>query len=89
MRTSSTAVGGFVLGGIVLVVGAILFFGGLRLFTPTLRAVVFFPTPVAGLTVGAPVTFSFTASDPDGDAVDYVWFFGDGDKFCIQPHRNH
>lgn len=57
MRTSSTAVGGFVLGGIVLVVGAILLFGGLRLFTPTLRAVVFFPTPVAGLTVGAPVTF--------------------------------
>jgi paraquat-inducible protein B len=29
----------------------------LRLFTPTLRAVVFFPNSVAGLTVGAPVTF--------------------------------
>ncbi len=57
MRTSSAAVGGFVLVGIVLVVGAILLFGGLRLFTPTLRAVVLFPTSVAGLTVGAPVTF--------------------------------
>ena len=57
MKTTPAAVGGFVLGGLILTVLAILFFGGMRLFTPTLRAVVFFPTSVAGLTVGSPVTF--------------------------------
>ncbi|CCG42966.1 MlaD family protein [Magnetospirillum molischianum] len=57
MKASPTAVGGFVLGGLLLAVAAILFLGGMRLFTPTLGAVVFFPTSVAGLTVGAPVTF--------------------------------
>jgi len=57
VKASPAAVGSFVLGGLTLAVLAILFFGGLRLFTPSLRAVVFFPTSVAGLTVGAPVTF--------------------------------
>ena len=57
MKASPAAVGGFVLGGLALAVVAILFFGGMRLFTATLRAVVFFPTSVAGLTVGSPVTF--------------------------------
>ena len=57
MKASPAMVGGFVLGGLALAVLAILFFGGMRLFTPTLRAVVFFPTSVAGLTVGSPVTF--------------------------------
>jgi paraquat-inducible protein B len=57
MKASPVIVGGFVLGGLTLAVIAILFFGGLHLFTPTLRAVVFFPTSVAGLTVGSPVTF--------------------------------
>ena len=57
MKASPAAVGGFVLGGLTLAVLAILFFGGMRLFTPALRAVVFFPTSVAGLTVGSPVTF--------------------------------
>jgi paraquat-inducible protein B len=57
VKASPAAVGSFVLGGLTLAVLAILLFGGLRLFTPSLRAVVFFPTSVAGLTVGAPVTF--------------------------------
>lgn len=57
MSSNPTVVGGFVLGGLGIAVLAILFLGGLRLFTPTLGAVVFFPTSVAGLTVGAPVTF--------------------------------
>ena len=57
MKATPAAVGGFVLGGLALAALAILFFGSLRLFTTTLRAVVFFPTSVAGLTVGAPVTF--------------------------------
>ena len=52
----ATAVGGFVLGALALGVGAILLFGGTRLFTTNLRVVVFFQDSVAGLAVGAPVT---------------------------------
>lgn len=50
-------IGAFVLGGLGLVVAAVLFFGGGRLFERTMRAVVFFEGSVAGLGVGAPVTF--------------------------------
>src|ERR1700733_7919094 len=52
----STAVGAFILGGAALGVVAILAFGGTRLFTKSLRVVVFFNDSVAGLEVGAPVT---------------------------------
>jgi paraquat-inducible protein B len=58
MRTARPAVvGGFVLGALALAVGAILFFGGTRVLAPTVRAVVFFEGSVAGLEMGAPVTF--------------------------------
>jgi len=57
MITRPAAVGGFILGAIALGVAAILFFGGLRLFSSTSRAVVFFGESLAGLEVGAPVTF--------------------------------
>lgn len=50
-------VGGFVLGALALVVAGILFFGGTSLFQKTTRAVIFFEGSVAGLDVGAPVTF--------------------------------
>lgn len=50
-------VGGFVLGAIALTVAGILFFGGTRLFTRSATAVVFFNGSIAGLDVGAPVTF--------------------------------
>jgi paraquat-inducible protein B len=50
-------IGGFVLSGLAFGVAAILLFGGLRLFSTTERAVVLFPGSVAGLAVGAPVTF--------------------------------
>lgn len=50
-------VGGFVLGALALGVAAILFFGSLRLFSHTERFVVFFHGSLAGLDVGAPVTF--------------------------------
>ncbi len=53
----SLAVGIFVLGGLALGAAAILVFGGMHLFTPTLAAVTYFPGSVAGLAVGAPVTF--------------------------------
>ena len=51
------AVGGFVLGGLVLALAAILVFGGLHLFTKTARVMVYFDGSVAGLAVGSPVTF--------------------------------
>lgn len=50
-------VGGFVLGALALTVAAVIFFGGTRLFTKTARAIAFFSGSVAGLEVGAPVTF--------------------------------
>jgi paraquat-inducible protein B len=50
-------VGAFVLGALGLGIGAILVFGGMRLFTRTTQLVVVFPDSVAGLAVGSPVTF--------------------------------
>jgi paraquat-inducible protein B len=46
-----------VLGGVALLVGAILLFAGLHLGTPQFHAVTYFKGSVAGLDVGAPVTF--------------------------------
>ncbi|MGE0370689.1 MAG: MlaD family protein [Gammaproteobacteria bacterium] len=45
------------LGALVLVVVGILFFGGTRIFERTQRAVINFEGSIAGLDVGAPVTF--------------------------------
>lgn len=50
-------VGGFVLGALALGVLAILIFGGSNLFAKNLRVVVVFKDSIAGLDVGAPVTF--------------------------------
>lgn len=50
-------VGAFILGAIGLAAGGILFFGGTKMFAKTLHAVAFFSESVAGLEVGAPVTF--------------------------------
>jgi paraquat-inducible protein B len=50
-------VGAFILGALALAVAAILFLGGSRLLGTTSTAVTFFDQSVAGLEVGAPVTF--------------------------------
>lgn len=50
-------VGAFVLGALGLGIGAILVFGGMRIFTRTQQFVLVFPDSVAGLSVGSPVTF--------------------------------
>jgi paraquat-inducible protein B len=57
MVARPAVVGGFILGALALGVAAILLFGGSWLFARTARAVVFFEGSVAGLDVGAPVTF--------------------------------
>jgi paraquat-inducible protein B len=50
-------VGSFILGALALGALAILTFGGLNLFAKNLRLVVVFKDSIAGLEVGAPVTF--------------------------------
>jgi paraquat-inducible protein B len=57
MVERQTAIGAFVLGGIVLALGAIVLFGNLRFWSPTTRAAVIFEGSISGLSVGAPVTF--------------------------------
>ena len=58
MRTDRhTTVGAFVLGGIVLALAAVVLFGKFSLFNPSIRAAIVFQDSIAGLSVGAPVTF--------------------------------
>lgn len=57
IRSKSVVVGGFILGALALGVIAILAFGGMNLFADKLRVVVVFNDSIAGLDVGAPVTF--------------------------------
>jgi paraquat-inducible protein B len=56
-RPSPTLIGVFVLGALGLVVAGVLFFGAATLRENRLVGVSFFDTSVAGLRVGAPVTF--------------------------------
>ena len=57
MAARPAIVGGFVLGALALAATAVILFGGSRLFATTSLAVIFFEGSVAGLDVGAPVTF--------------------------------
>lgn len=56
-RPSPTAIGAFVLGALLLIAAAVAFFGGSTLWAQRLQAVSFFDSSVAGLQIGAPVTF--------------------------------
>ena len=56
-RPSATLIGVFVLGALGLIAAAILFFGSGTLFTQRFTAVSYFTGSVAGLQIGAPVTF--------------------------------
>lgn len=53
---SPMAVGGFVLGGLVLMIGGILWFGGKNYFQPKVNFVVYFDSSLNGLMIGAPVS---------------------------------
>jgi len=57
MADRQATIGAFVLGGIILGLGAIIFFGNFRLFQPIETAAVVFQGSISGLSVGAPVTF--------------------------------
>lgn len=56
-QNHAKVVGSFVIGGAMLLVLAVLLFGKGALFTRTRTAVAYFEGSVAGLTVGAPVTY--------------------------------
>lgn len=52
-----TAVGAFVVAGTVLFVAAIVFLGGGKMFSQSLKYVLYFDGSVSGLAIGAPVVF--------------------------------
>jgi paraquat-inducible protein B len=54
-RANPTLIGGFVLGAVILIVAAVLALGGSKLYVKRLRAVLFFPGSVQGLSIGSPV----------------------------------
>lgn len=56
-KSQSTAIGGFVLGAIVLLVGAVMFFAKARFNEPVNQFVMFFDGSLAGLDEGSPVVF--------------------------------
>ncbi|MGB8436080.1 MAG: MlaD family protein, partial [Burkholderiales bacterium] len=56
-KPSATLIGVFVLGAIALIVAGVLFFGSGAFLEKRIRFVSFFPGSVAGLQVGAAVTF--------------------------------
>jgi paraquat-inducible protein B len=57
MADKQAAIGAFVLGGILLGLGAIVFFGSFHVFQPITNAAVVFEGSISGLAIGAPVTF--------------------------------
>ena len=56
-QANPMAVGGFVIGAVILLIAAALVFGSGRLFQEKFAVVAFFPGSVKGLEVGAPVEF--------------------------------
>jgi paraquat-inducible protein B len=57
VKANPKLIGGFVVGAIAILVAAVVVFGGGRFFQDERRAVAYFEGSVAGLQVGAPVTF--------------------------------
>jgi paraquat-inducible protein B len=56
-KANPTAVGGFILGAIALLVLGVVLFGGGAFFSKTTQMVIYFEGGVSGLQVGSPVTF--------------------------------
>jgi len=56
-KSNSKIIGGFVVGAIVLTIVGVMAFGGGQFLKPKLKAVMFFQGSLAGLDVGAPITF--------------------------------
>ncbi len=56
-KTSTTAIGAFVIGAIALTVISVIVFGSGKLFATTVPCVFYFKGSVQGLSVGSPVKF--------------------------------
>lgn len=56
-QANPTVIGAFVVGAVALVILGIIFFGSGQIFSDRMKMVLFFDGNVAGLNVGAPVTF--------------------------------
>jgi paraquat-inducible protein B len=54
-KSNATRIGAFIVGGLILAVVAIGFFGGSRIFEPRLHFVCYFEGTVNGLSIGSPV----------------------------------
>jgi paraquat-inducible protein B len=54
---SKTLIGGFVVGGVALLLVAVLIFGSGKIFSQKVKLVMFFEESVSGLSLGAPVVF--------------------------------
>ncbi len=57
-RANPKLIGGFVVGALALAIVAVLVIGGGRFFTETRPGIIYFQESVAGLDIGAPVTFN-------------------------------
>ena len=81
-KSNPKLIGAFVLGAIVLAIGAALAFGGTQLFNEKRPYVLFFEGSVGGLNVGAPVNFRGVQL---GNVTDILIRYRDSDKSLIIP----
>jgi paraquat-inducible protein B len=56
-RANPAIIGGFILGAVVLAIAGVMIFGSGKLFTETIKCVMYFGGSIQGLYVGAPVNF--------------------------------
>jgi paraquat-inducible protein B len=56
-RANPAIIGGFILGAVVLAIAGVMVFGSGKLFTETIKCVMYFGGSIQGLYVGAPVNF--------------------------------
>lgn len=81
-KSNPKLIGAFVLGAIVLAIGAALAFGGTQLFNEKRQYVLFFEDSVGGLNVGAPVNFRGVQL---GNVTGIIIRYRDSDKSLIIP----
>jgi len=81
-KSNPKLIGAFVLGAIVLAIGAALAFGGTQLFSEKRQYVLFFEGSVGGLNVGAPVNFRGVQL---GNVTGIIIRYRDSDKSLIIP----
>ena len=56
-RANPAVIGGFIVGAVVLVIAGVMILGSGKLFTETIKCVMYFEGAIQGLYVGAPVNF--------------------------------